>query len=302
MSPSMPMLSGVGAVNTWECDRWGHLNVQFYLERLGDAQAVAVASLGMKPSALRAEGLRIASVADRVVFRHELRAGGIYRLRSGVGPVTADGMLPLYTRMLDEEAGTEAAEMESLLRLEADDGSAPRPWSAEIRGRAGGQAVAAQSDQGPLPQPRHRAPDTIDVGRLPLTHRTTVESWDCEGRWMRPGAQILRISGADDGLMRELGMGQAEAASRGWGSAALDFDIRYQCRATVGMAIDIRSGVLAVDAKAYHCVHYILDAATGTILATVAMVGVLFDLQTRRAVPVPDAFRAAARKLTVGGL
>lgn len=300
MSPALPMVSGVGAVNTWECDRWGHLNVQFYLERLADAQAAAVTNLDMGPSALRAAGLRAASVADRIVFRHELRAGSIYRLHSAAGPLTAEGLLTVYTHMLDEEAGRQAAQMESLLRLEFVEGAVPRPWPAELRERATGPADSASGTPGPLPQPKHRAPADIDVGRLALTHRTTVESWDCARGWMRPSAQIARVSGADDGLMRELGMGQAAVASRGWGSAALDFDIHYQRPASVGTAVDIRSGVLAIDARTYHCVHYLIDAASGAVLTTVTMVGVLFDLQTRKAVPAPDELRAAAQKLMVG--
>lgn len=299
MSPTMPV-SAVGAVNTWDCDRWGHLNVQFYLERLGDAQAAAVTNLGMGPSTLRAAGLRAASVADRIVFRHELRAGSIYRLHSAAGPVTAEGLLTVYTRMVDEEAGRQAAQMASLLRLESGEGAVPRPWPAEIRDRATEQADSAPGTPSQLPHPKHRAPADVDVGRLALTHRTTVESWDCERGWMRTSAQISRVSGADDGLMRKLGMGQAAIESRGWGSAALDFDIRYQRPARVGTAVDIRSGVLAIDARTYHCVHYLVDAATGAVLTTVTMVGALFDLQTRKAVPVPDELRAAAQKLMVG--
>ena len=26
-------ITGRGAINPWECDQWGHLNVQFYLAR-----------------------------------------------------------------------------------------------------------------------------------------------------------------------------------------------------------------------------------------------------------------------------
>ena len=71
-------VTGRGAINPWDCDQWGHMNVQFYLAKASDAQAVLAARLGLSPSRLRAAGCRPMPVADRILFKRELRAGDIY--------------------------------------------------------------------------------------------------------------------------------------------------------------------------------------------------------------------------------
>ena len=45
-----------GCVNSWECDQWGHQNVQFYLSKAADAQAALCCELGLSPSYLRRTG------------------------------------------------------------------------------------------------------------------------------------------------------------------------------------------------------------------------------------------------------
>ena len=39
-------ITGRGAMNSWECDQWGHLNVQFYLAKANPRWEAGVATRG----------------------------------------------------------------------------------------------------------------------------------------------------------------------------------------------------------------------------------------------------------------
>lgn len=106
-------VTGRGAINPWECDQWGHLNVQFYLAKASDAQAHLAARLGLMPSRLRSLAGSLMPVTDRALFKRELRAGDIYFIRSGIRAAAADGTLDIASRMVNQETGAESAAFET---------------------------------------------------------------------------------------------------------------------------------------------------------------------------------------------
>lgn len=291
-------ITGRGAVNPWECDQWGHLNVQFYLAKATDAQAHLAARLGLPPSKLRPCGPGLVPVADRVLFKRELRAGNTYFIRSGIRAVAADGAIDIASRMVNQESGVESALFETRLQWVGQDRATALPWPGEVLALARAHAGVLPDMALPQPMAAVLPPGQPDLQRLHLTYRGSVEAWECAADGVAPPrAQIARLNDAITHLLRTMKIDRAELLARGLGSAALDYDVSYHAPLRAGKAVDIRSRMVAVGDKVFHLVHYVLDAASGEVLTTIVVAALFFDLAARKSVPIPPAIRTEADRL-----
>lgn len=296
-APGTMWVTGRGAINPWDCDQWRHMNVQFYLAKASDAQAVLAARLGLSPSRLRAADCRPLPVADRILFKRELRAGDIYFVRSGIRSISAQGTLDIASRMINLQTGVEAAAFETRLAWADADGANVQAWPDDVLAAA--QAAAGELPDAPPPRPPAVVPPaaTIDPQGLLLTYRGSVESWECEAHGTAaPRAHIARFAECANHLFRAMDMNKAELRSRGLGSAALDYDIVYRRPMRVGQAVDIRSGLLAAGDKVFHFFHHLVDAGTGETITSIVVAAVFFDLVARKSVPLPEFARSAAQR------
>ena len=66
-----------------------------------------------------------------------------------------------------------------------------------------------------------------------------------------------------------------------------------------GSLLVIRSGVRAVAGKAIRVNHFMFDAETGGTVATSDVTALLMDLETRRAVALPDDVREEVARMIV---
>lgn len=293
-------ITGRGAINSWECDQWGHLNVQFYLAKASDAQAHLAARLGLMPTRLRSLKGSLMPVTDRALFKRELRAGDIYFIRSGIRAVAADGTLDIASRMVNQETGIESAAFETRLRWVGPDRTTPLPWPDDVAAAAATLAGELAELQRPQPMadvlPMQQQPE-----RLLLTYRGSVETWECDAdRVAPPRPHIARLNDAITHVFRALKIDRAELFASGLGSAALDYDIAYHRPLRSGTAVEIRSGMLALSDKVFHLVHYVLDSASGEVITTIVVAALFFDLAARKSVPIPAAVRAEAQRLLAG--
>lgn len=293
-------ITGRGAINSWECDQWGHLNVQFYLAKASDAQAHLAARLGLMPSRLRSSAGSLMPATDRALFKRELRAGDICFIRSGVRAVAADGTLDIASRMVNQETGIESAAFETRLRWVGPDRTTPLPWPDDVAAAAATLAGEPAELQRPQPMadvlPMQQQPE-----HLLLTYRGSVEAWECDSAGVAPPrAHIARFNDAITHLFRAMKIDRAELFASGLGSAALDYDIVYHRPLRSGSAVEIRSGMLALSDKVFHLVHYVLDSASGEVITTIVVAALFFDLAARKSVPMPAAVRAEAQRLLAG--
>ncbi|MFN6993100.1 MAG: acyl-CoA thioesterase [Aquincola tertiaricarbonis] len=293
-------ITGRGAINSWECDQWGHLNVQFYLAKASDAQAHLAARLGLMPTRLRSLKDSLMPATDRALFKRELRAGDIFFIRSGVRAVAADGTLDIASRMVNQETGIESAAFETRLRWVGPDRTTPLPWPDDVAAAAATLAGELAELQRPQPMadvlPMQQQPE-----HLLLTYRGSVEAWECDSAGVAPPrAHIARFNDAITHLFRAMKIDRAELFASGLGSAALDYDIAYHRPLRSGTAVEIRSGMLALSDKVFHLVHYVLDSASGEVITTIVVAALFFDLAARKSVPMPAAVRAEDQRLLAG--
>ncbi len=285
------MISHRSPVNTWECDRMGHLNVQFYQARAADADRHVFTALGLGPRALAALGLGLRPLRYRIQFRRELHNAAITVMRSAIRSADAEAITLLH-ELYDHETGVLSAVMESRIavedlasgRLAALPAAALRlaePWIAAF---PGGDALPSPG----LPRP----PENLRPGMYE-TCRGGVDQWECDenGR-MAPRFYMARFSSAAMNVFVAADFDTSRMREAGLGSAALDYTIDVKQMMRVGQAFHCQTSVLELRDKTWRFSHLLLDSNSGETLAIAEVVAVFFDLKMRKAIAMPEPVRA----------
>ncbi|HBY99614.1 MAG: acyl-CoA thioesterase [Ardenticatenaceae bacterium] len=126
-----------GTVYPWHCDHMGHMNVMWYSGKFDEATWHLFALLGLTPSFLRKRDRGMAAVQQNIAYKHELHAGDIVTIRSGVLEIK-DKVIRFYHEMHNEETG-EIAAITVLTSVHIDTQfrkSCPFPPEVLERGRA----------------------------------------------------------------------------------------------------------------------------------------------------------------------
>lgn len=98
-----------GCVHAWECDHYGHLNVQFYIGRISDAFGTLMGLIDMGGDAVARRNLGLVAVHQENEFRRELRAGALVVVQSGIAGIGGK-KIRLHHRLYNGESGELAFE------------------------------------------------------------------------------------------------------------------------------------------------------------------------------------------------
>jgi acyl-CoA thioester hydrolase len=124
-----------GTVHAWQCDHMGHANLRAYGEFFEQALWHVFNRIGMTPSVLRGEAIRMAGVQQNITYRRELLPGDLVYVRSRLAEISERKL-----RMLHEMVNAESEEVCATCELTAvclDAGTRrPRPFPREISERA----------------------------------------------------------------------------------------------------------------------------------------------------------------------
>jgi len=281
-----------GAVNAWECDRMGHMNVQFYLGKSTEALGFLRLAMGLTPAAIRSRRLTLLPVADRIHFKRELRAGDIFTMASGVREVTASDCRT-YTEIVNSESGKLAASIERRLQPFDLASESYCAWPADIR--AGAERLAAAWDGPPAPEPQGPPLPPPDAPGSFETYRSSINSWEVdENGHASLRYHVHRFSNAMSHLWTRVGLTGAVRKAHSLGVAALDYDVQYHRPLKVGDSLIIRSALIELGEKRLRICHHMQEADSGALVTSIGIVLTLFDLVQRKSVPMPPVIRAAA--------
>lgn len=290
--------SGRSPVQPWECDRMGHLNVQFYLSRFAEAEKQVLLALGYGPTRRRADKIAVRPLRHRIQFRRENHEGAVLRVRSGIRAVEPD-RLQLYHELYETETDTLSATCEAVLILDRLDGSGPLTLPQDMR--TAGEALAAQLKAPPPPKPQTgpRVPGA-PVDGMYETCRGAVDRWEAEetGR-MATRFYMARFSEAAGNMLAGGDMTADRMRELGLGSAALDYTIDYFRPLSIGDAYYTRTGILELREKTWRFCHFLLDSNSQQPLARAEIVAVLFNLKARKSIVMPELARNAFAKRLV---
>lgn len=293
-----------GGVNTWECDRMGHLNVRFYVAHSLEGLAGLAARLGLPHAFAPHAGATLVVREQHIRFLREARPGDHLTLYAGVVEMgETDARLLLVMR---HEGGLPAAAFQMRVEHVTADEGRPFPWPSQARRRAediqvqvpvfaaarGVAAVAAEASAASA----ERA-EALGLRRLRLG---LIQPQDCDafGR-MRLDGFMGRIS---DGVSQLLGPSRTGPAGEPLGDAALEYHLVHLGWPRVGDRVEVRSAFTRHDDRFRWIVHWLLDAETGRPLAAAeSMIGVL-DLQARKLARLTPDMKAAIEAATAEGL
>lgn len=312
VAPLLPAPLYQGAVNTWECDEGGHLNVRFQLERCMIGLAHFAAALDM-PRAFAADaGATLLPLDLHVRFLKEARPGEALAMQGGVLSCgETDAHLCFDLRHADGAPG-------AVFNLKVSHADArtmrPFPWSARSRAAAGRLTCAAPAHAAARSVDATKAGADIGLARakeigLARTGAffVTPDQCDAFGR-MRAEFVFGRVSDAVPTLLGAWRR-DAVAATRAAGAAPIqaagavvEARVLFRRWPRPGDLIEVHSGLAETGAKTNRLVHWLLDPVSGAPWASLEAVALTFDVATRKSITYPPAVQEALAKRVIPGL
>ena len=94
-----------------------------------------------------------------------------------------------------------------------------------------------------------------------------------------------------------LGLAAPYVEATGFGTAVLESHMIYEHEVFGGDVLEVRSWLLAVDAKRYHFFHELMNTNRGVRAAASEQVDVHVDLSARKAAPFPEPLLGDLREV-----
>lgn len=119
--------------------------------------------------------------------------------------------------------------------------------------------------------------------------KTVPKAWiDINGH-MNATHYGLAVYEAHVNLTEEIGLGEAYVAANECGKAVLESHMIYEREVSEGDELEIRSWLLAVDAKRLHFFHEVYNLTQGFRAAAAEQVDIHIDLVKRQSANMPEA-------------
>jgi acyl-CoA thioester hydrolase len=122
------------------------------------------------------------------------------------------------------------------------------------------------------------------------TNRSAVNAWECDTNGhMNPRFVMSRFSDAQGHMWAHAGLGRHEQAAAGLATATVEMRLVHFRALAAGKTLCVRTGLVEASAKTLRYRHWFFDAETGDPAYAAEGLGLLFDKESRKAVPIPDS-------------
>ncbi len=281
-----------GYVSMQECDEMGHMNIQHYIGKTSDAAYNFRAAIGLGTAQQLKSGRGTAPIEHHVRFHRELKTSDLVLIRSGVVEMRETSLLLFHEmrEVLDDRlAATFVVEVGCL------DLATRRlaPWPADIRARAETHIVdlpEAARPRGLQHDAIDRAPSLARADDLKMieTNRSAVNAWECDTNGhMNPRFIMSRFSDAQGHMWAHAGLGRHEQAAAGLATATVEMRLVHFRALAAGETLFMRTGLVEAAPKTLRYRHWFFDGETGEPACAAEGLGLLFDKESRKAVPIP---------------
>jgi acyl-CoA thioester hydrolase len=294
-----------GGVNAWDCDQMGHLNVRHYVAASTAGLAGLAAALG-RPAAFAARAESTLVLREHHIrFFREARVGDSLAMRCGVLAIEAEEALLLQTLRHAASGEVSAIFQTRIAHVRSRDGQA-FPWPQAARAAAGSLAVQVPEGRGPrsLPPGPRRADAGLDLAdrlQLPRHGLGLFLPAHCDAFGRVLAAEVMgRLS--DAGAFAAALVRAAVGGRHGGGAigmAVVEYRLAYLDWPAAGDRYELRSAWTEVEPRRIRFEHWLLDPASGRPWAVAEVVLVVFDLDARKAITLPDEAVAELRKQVV---
>ena len=281
-----------GLVKKEDCDQMAHMNVQYYFGKHSDAIKI----LFNKISSKTFNKLSYRIVNERCIFSKEVNLGCALEFVFYIKKIGKDRLVLLskvfcidnfnvsayfetdISFMVDEKVKTIIYEIFSMKSF---------TYLNELQFND----LRALSDERPSNEQSKNAF---------LSCKKAVNTWDLDYDSMGSNQfKIGCVSDAATHLFTYCGADYNWRTQYNIGSAALDYSVRYYKKAPLGMAVTMYTNFTKIGNKTLKFIHHMVDDASGDIIMDIEIVAVLFDLEKRKAMVIPDDFRNKASTLLI---
>ena len=279
-----------GSVAAWECDQYGHMNVQFYVARISDAAASTMLAAGMGEQALNERGLGIVAVNQSIDYVQELRAGTLIRMESAIKLIEGRKVV-FHHRLFDAETGALAMKADVLGLCFDLKARKTIPFPEEIaKGFArllmdGGEAF----EQLAIPAP--------EQGCI-AGQRSPVNAWECDRmNHMNVQFYLARSAEAVNHIFAALDLGPTRLREDSLMLRSHLHHLLFRREMREGSVGRMISGIRSVSADRICISHRLLNAESGEVSAQVESEIGLMRLSDDSDAPLPDAALLRAEQM-----
>ena len=261
-------------VNTWECDENAHWNVQFYFRAFEQAARIALSQSG--PGDYPEQ----TGLVRHVRFHSELRSATPVVIRTGRLEGQLSTSVLVHFLACSETGRLAATALDHLPGWVADlplvsDGEAS---AAAPRGVKGGLDIAVD------------AVSLVRSGHAIDSHYSVLATHEVgPSGIMLSSAIVSRLTDAAPHVWEHAGIGQSFLARSGYGRVAVEMKITWLGKACAGDPLRLASWIADMNEKTFLICHQLDLITTGAPVAAAAVRCLVMNLETRRAVPVPQA-------------
>lgn len=286
-----------GAVNTWECDDNGHMNVQFYVARAADGAFFLRHELGLSPSVIRGTRHTMVALEEHFRFHRELHAGDMIAMRSRLIDMR-ERTLVVFHELLNAGTGETAATVVAVsayFNMETRR-LAPWPESAAAKGRALIGPLPEHAEARSVKRETRLADLTLEEatarGFIEI-YRGPVQPWHCDDfGHMATQFYISRYSDGSGHMWQGLGLERKKMLAERRGSVVLEQRLNYVREVLSGDILIVKSALVEVAARTIRICHFMFNAETGLLAATSEVTVIRLDLDARRAASFSEEERA----------
>jgi acyl-CoA thioester hydrolase len=276
----------------------GHQNARFYFTQALEGLAEVGAWLGVENGFARDAERKLLITNQHSRFLKEALDSRPLYMRAwivGRGEHDAEVVQILYHVHSDDRAAIFFTRM-----LCVDQAGDPACWPVAIDPRAAEDAVFARGLM-PGDSPLDSASEATRAGVI-SSGRGLVLTNECDavGR-MRVDAIVGRVS---DAMHLVMALCEEDARLAGLdptASAALECRLAYHRFPAAGTRFCVRSGILGMTDKTRRIMSWMIDPATGELLATLESIEIAFDLKERRATIWSAPTHAVALSMVLDG-
>lgn len=269
-----------GVFNQWQRGLGGHVNIQHHANAIEEARRAHAFALGHDPIELRAKGLAVRPLKERIDFRRELAPGDAAFIE-GAGGQDNDGETMLAGRMLRPHDDAPVMRFETSWAI--------HDVERRVRADGAGQDLPPFADDARLPPiPEPWTPKRLPENAL-LAWRGTVEVRDCDEHELQsPRAIFDIVTRALWAVQIPLGGHRRAMGERAAAGAMTAVQVRHGRPARMGDLLAVRVATLGFGETSVRFGQIIADETDGEVVARVEYVMSFFDRASGRRSP-PDA-------------
>jgi carnitine 3-dehydrogenase len=211
-----------------------------------------------------------------------------------IGPKLTDELIDTITRQSDEQAG--GIDLRTYEKLR-DDCLVDLTHALERNDFAAGAVARTHRER--LGGPGSAIGSALADGRL-LTISTPVQpEWIDYNQHLTEWAYLKLFGDATDVVLGAIGAG-ADYVAAGHSWYTVETHIRHLGQARLGEPVEVRTRVLAADAKRLHLFHEMVSMKQDAVIATAEHMLVHVDAKAEKSAPAPEAMQDKARALVAG--